>query len=95
MLTQGCPASIYRSLRGIAPPRGHSTPLITPAPVETPSPYAVFFHLYKPATPFRKTAPPAPDFEVVVIKCVVVSKTTRIRTHHQCQCADDADADAA
>ncbi|KAL4073282.1 tRNA-splicing endonuclease subunit sen54 N-term-domain-containing protein [Scleroderma yunnanense] len=31
------------------------------------SPYTVFFHVYKPSTPFRKTAPPAPDFYVVVI----------------------------
>ncbi|KAI6095562.1 tRNA-splicing endonuclease subunit sen54 N-term-domain-containing protein [Pisolithus croceorrhizus] len=31
------------------------------------SPYSVFFHVYKPSTPFRKTAPPPPDFYLVII----------------------------
>ncbi|KAI6144852.1 hypothetical protein EDD17DRAFT_1496041 [Pisolithus thermaeus] len=29
------------------------------------SPYSVSFHVYKPAIPFRKTAPPLPDFYLV------------------------------
>lgn len=36
-------------------------------PQSEQSPYSVFFHVYKPSTPFRKSAPPAPDFYVVVI----------------------------
>ncbi|KAG6334811.1 hypothetical protein ID866_4283 [Astraeus odoratus] len=38
-----------------------------PVPRSENSPYTVFFHVYKPSTPFRKTAPPPPDFYVVVI----------------------------
>jgi tRNA-splicing endonuclease subunit Sen54 len=59
------PASIYRSLRAVAPPQGHS--VLSPNDAAA-SPYKVFFNLYKPATPFRKTAPPAPDFQIVVIE---------------------------
>ena len=39
-----------------------------PTPQSEQFPYSVFFHVYKPSTPFRKSAPPAPDFYVVVIK---------------------------
>lgn len=35
--------------------------------------YNVFFHVYKPSTPFRKSTPPAPDFYVVVIKSDIYS----------------------
>ncbi|KAL5512774.1 hypothetical protein ACEPAG_3040 [Sanghuangporus baumii] len=31
------------------------------------SPYEVFFHLYKPATPYRKTAPSPPDYSVIIV----------------------------
>jgi hypothetical protein len=34
------------------------------------TPYEIFYNLYKPATPYRKTAPPSPEFSVVVIKFV-------------------------
>ncbi|KAI0051423.1 hypothetical protein FA95DRAFT_1587186 [Auriscalpium vulgare] len=61
-------ASVFTSLRFI--PAGHSRPLM-PAeaklPTTPPSPYEVFYHVYKPNTPFRKTAPPAPDFHIVVV----------------------------
>ncbi|ETW81377.1 hypothetical protein HETIRDRAFT_318918, partial [Heterobasidion irregulare TC 32-1] len=62
-------ASIFRALRFI--PAGHKAPLHhsvkAPESEPDPDPYEVFFHLYKPATPFRKTAPPPPDFELVVV----------------------------
>ncbi|KAL8279072.1 hypothetical protein RQP46_008530 [Phenoliferia psychrophenolica] len=35
-------------------------------------PYQTFFNVYKPITKFRKSAPPPPDFEIVVIKCVLL-----------------------
>ncbi|KAF8125714.1 tRNA-splicing endonuclease subunit sen54 N-term-domain-containing protein [Boletus edulis] len=61
---------IFKALRFI--PCGHTIPLYRPAiksepTSESSSPYKVFFHAYKPSTPFRKTAPPAPDFYVVVV----------------------------
>ncbi|KAI0335748.1 hypothetical protein GY45DRAFT_1316455 [Cubamyces sp. BRFM 1775] len=59
-------SSLYKSLRFL--PSGHSVPLhIQQAPEKPPSPYEIFFHLYKPSTPFKKTAPPPPDFSVVVV----------------------------
>lgn len=60
-------ASLFKSLRFL--PSGHSAPLhIEQTPETPPSPYQVFYHLYKPSTPFKKTAPPPPDFSVVVVK---------------------------
>lgn len=63
---------IFRALRFI--PRGHAIPLYRP-PVNSKvssnssqSPYKIFFHAYKPSAPFRKTAPPAPDFYIVVVE---------------------------
>jgi tRNA-splicing endonuclease subunit Sen54 len=61
-------ASLFQALRGIAAPAGHNAPLNKQPASDTGSPYKVFFNLYKPPTPFKKTAPPEPDFEVVVIK---------------------------
>ncbi|KAF9223005.1 hypothetical protein BS17DRAFT_880949 [Gyrodon lividus] len=71
-------ADIFKALRFV--PCSYSLPLHFPSaepkpaplsksPASAPvsSPYKVFFHVYKPSTPFRKTAPPAPDFYVVVI----------------------------
>ncbi|KIK92428.1 hypothetical protein PAXRUDRAFT_829972 [Paxillus rubicundulus Ve08.2h10] len=72
-------ADIFQSLRFI--PCTYSVPLPLPSVSEgkqassskalpfalSASPYKVFFHVYKPSTPFRKTAPPAPDFYVVVV----------------------------
>ncbi|TFY83842.1 hypothetical protein EWM64_g165 [Hericium alpestre] len=62
--------SLFRSLRFLQ--SGHSVPLrSSPLPSSeshgTSSPYKVFWHLYKPNTPFRKTAPPPPDFSIVVV----------------------------
>ena len=33
----------------------------------TTSPFRIAFNVYKPSTPFRKTAPPVPDFRIAVI----------------------------
>ncbi|KAI0087018.1 tRNA-splicing endonuclease subunit sen54 N-term-domain-containing protein [Irpex rosettiformis] len=56
--------SVFKSLRFL--PSGYSVPLHVKPP-ETPSSYQIFYNLYKPSTPFKKTAPPAPDFSIVVI----------------------------
>ncbi|KAG6812625.1 hypothetical protein H0H92_001844 [Tricholoma furcatifolium] len=63
-------ASLFRSLRFI--PSGHSIALRHPNPVKRSeaknnSPYQIFYNLYKPSTPFKRSAPPLPDFQVVVI----------------------------
>ncbi|OQD90462.1 hypothetical protein PENANT_c001G05252 [Penicillium antarcticum] len=34
---------------------------------DTTPPFRVVFHIYKPSTPFKKSAPPAPDFRVAVV----------------------------
>ncbi|KAI9568560.1 tRNA-splicing endonuclease subunit sen54 N-term-domain-containing protein [Boletus coccyginus] len=63
---------IFKAMRFI--PCGHTIPLYRPAikskPLPkspAPSPYKIFFHVYKPSTPFRKTSPPAPDFHIVIV----------------------------
>ncbi|KAI6044859.1 hypothetical protein EDC04DRAFT_3137610 [Pisolithus marmoratus] len=72
-------SDIFKSLRFL--PCGHSTPLFNcsslsegttalPPTFSAPpcwSPYSIFFHVYRPSTLFRKTAPPLPDFYVVII----------------------------
>jgi hypothetical protein len=64
-------ASIFSTLRFL--PSGHSVPLQpraqkSPTDASQSSPYEIFYHLYKPNTPYRKTAPPPPDFSIVVVK---------------------------
>ncbi|THV06536.1 hypothetical protein K435DRAFT_743639 [Dendrothele bispora CBS 962.96] len=73
-------AHIFRSLRFI--PSGFGVPLFTPFcttrnDMESPgesndprlknSPYKPFYNLYKPPTPYKKSAPPPPDYQVVVV----------------------------
>ncbi|KAM5535011.1 hypothetical protein V8D89_011384 [Ganoderma adspersum] len=59
-------ASLFRSLRFL--PAGHDIPLHMQQIQDTrASPYQIFYNLYKPSTPFKKTAPPLPDFQVVII----------------------------
>ncbi|KAI0712338.1 tRNA-splicing endonuclease subunit sen54 N-term-domain-containing protein [Earliella scabrosa] len=59
-------SSLFKSLRFL--PSGYDVPLhIAKAPESPPSPYQTFYNLYKPSTPFKKTAPPPPDFSVVVV----------------------------
>ncbi|KIK55364.1 hypothetical protein GYMLUDRAFT_205657 [Collybiopsis luxurians FD-317 M1] len=57
---------IFRSLRLI--PSGHKVPIYLPPDTNSPpSPYEPFFNLYKPPTPFKKSAPPPPDYQIVVV----------------------------
>ncbi|GJE88397.1 tRNA-splicing endonuclease subunit sen54 N-term-domain-containing protein [Phanerochaete sordida] len=56
--------SLYKSLRFMN--SGHHVQLQVQRPAET-SPYQIFYNLYKPSTPFKKTSPPPPDFSVVVV----------------------------
>ncbi|KZO94393.1 hypothetical protein CALVIDRAFT_539128 [Calocera viscosa TUFC12733] len=66
---------IFTALRLI--PSGHKLPLYAPSnPPSTQSPYEVFFHVWRPSTPWKKTAVPPPDFEVIVVN----ANTTRIPT---------------
>ncbi|KZT09154.1 uncharacterized protein LAESUDRAFT_722880 [Laetiporus sulphureus 93-53] len=59
-------ASTLKSSRFLS--KGHEASLhIRSATENVPSPYEIFFNLYKPSTPFKKTAPPQPDFSVVVV----------------------------
>ncbi|KAG2049090.1 hypothetical protein BDR06DRAFT_961995 [Suillus hirtellus] len=58
---------VLKSLRVI--PAGHS---VAPhsscaTPVTPSSPYKIFYNMYKPSTNFRKTTPPQPDFQIVII----------------------------
>ncbi|KAJ6594127.1 tRNA-splicing endonuclease subunit sen54 N-term-domain-containing protein [Mycena capillaripes] len=58
---------VFRALRFI--PTGHSVPLL-PTKVEPPakpSPYCIFFNVHKPGTPYRKSAPGLPDYQIVVV----------------------------
>ncbi|KAJ6500091.1 tRNA-splicing endonuclease subunit sen54 N-term-domain-containing protein [Mycena vitilis] len=58
---------VFRALRFI--PAGHSVPLL-PTKVECPaqpSPYRIFFNVNKPGTPYRKSAPGLPDYQIVVV----------------------------
>ncbi|KAG6841509.1 hypothetical protein C0991_010123 [Blastosporella zonata] len=62
--------SIFRSLRLM--PSGHKVPLHHPdaekrLEAKKNSPYQIFYNLYKPSTPFKRSAPPLPDFQIVVI----------------------------
>lgn len=62
-------ASIFKSLRFLS--SGHAVPLPSRSQCftgDSPSPHEIFYHLYKPNTPYRKTAPPQPDFSIVVVK---------------------------
>jgi tRNA-splicing endonuclease subunit Sen54 len=61
-------ASLFQAIRRIASPAGHAVPLIQDTSSNSKSPYKVFYNLYKPVTPYKKTAPAEPDFEVVVIE---------------------------
>ncbi|KAH9037150.1 tRNA-splicing endonuclease subunit sen54 N-term-domain-containing protein [Lactarius hengduanensis] len=59
--------SIFKTLRLFS--SGHAVPLPSRTRSgDTPSHYEIFYHLYKPNTPYRKTAPPRPDFSIVVVK---------------------------
>ncbi|KAJ2913372.1 hypothetical protein MD484_g7035, partial [Candolleomyces efflorescens] len=57
--------SVYRSMRFIR--SGHSVALNSNSPPSPPSPYQIFYNLYKPSTPFKKSSPSPPDFQMVVV----------------------------
>ena len=61
--------SLFSSLRFL--PYGYRSKLHLQKPADD-SPYEIFYNLYKPSTAFKKTAPPEPDFSVVVIEYVVL-----------------------
>ncbi|PYH83642.1 putative tRNA splicing endonuclease subunit [Aspergillus uvarum CBS 121591] len=44
-------------------------PTAAPQAARSPAqaPYRVVFHVYKPSTPFKKSAPPPPDFRIAVV----------------------------
>ncbi|KAH7915474.1 tRNA-splicing endonuclease subunit sen54 N-term-domain-containing protein [Hygrophoropsis aurantiaca] len=74
-------AAVFKLLRFI--PSGHSV-ILRPPPFTsdsaTPvSPYKIFYNLYKPSTPFKKSAPPSPDFSIVVID----ARTTTLPLLHE------------
>ncbi|KAF8310978.1 hypothetical protein DL93DRAFT_2061606 [Clavulina sp. PMI_390] len=72
---------IFRALRII--PSGHSHPIgfssSSQEHSEPESPYTVFYHVWKPNTPWKKTAPPKADFELVVID----GRTTPMPSLHE------------
>ncbi|CAA7265470.1 unnamed protein product [Cyclocybe aegerita] len=60
--------SLYHSMRFMS--AGHKVPLHSSKATlgaRSTSPYRIFYNLYKPSTPFKKSAPPPPDFQIVVI----------------------------
>ncbi|KAJ7268783.1 tRNA-splicing endonuclease subunit sen54 N-term-domain-containing protein [Mycena haematopus] len=59
--------AVFRALRFI--PAGHSVPLLPTKvePLGKPSPYHIFYNVYKPVTPFRKSEPCLPDYQIVVV----------------------------
>jgi tRNA-splicing endonuclease subunit Sen54 len=63
---QSSSASLFKSFRVIPP--------FTPsrAALEQTSSYNIFFHVWKPESPWSRVSPPRPDFEIVVIKYVMV-----------------------
>ena len=77
----GLEASLFKSLRFLL--SGYDVPLhIHRAPDAPASPYQIFYNLYKPSTPFKKTAPPPPDFQVVVVKYVSIAMQTITKISH-------------
>ncbi|KDQ08038.1 hypothetical protein BOTBODRAFT_38254 [Botryobasidium botryosum FD-172 SS1] len=64
-------SDIFKSLRII--PAGHAVPLYIKEKAPTDTHYKVFYNVWKPSTPWKKTALPPPDFEVVVINARTTS----------------------
>ncbi|KAJ6499095.1 tRNA-splicing endonuclease subunit sen54 N-term-domain-containing protein [Mycena sanguinolenta] len=59
--------AVFRAIRFI--PAGHKVPLLPTRvePLSKPSPYHIFYNVYKPVTPFRKSEPCLPDYQIVVV----------------------------
>ncbi|SCV69469.1 BQ2448_2489 [Microbotryum intermedium] len=54
------------------PPKDSCNPSMTLPPLST-YPYQPFFNVYKPITKYRKTDPPPPDFQLVIINASTTS----------------------
>jgi tRNA-splicing endonuclease subunit Sen54 len=67
---------IYRRL-SLIPCEDPSVP--DPPARPTSPPFRLAYHVYKPSTPFRKSAPPEPDFRIAVVN----ARTTTIPTLSQ------------
>lgn len=72
-------ARIFSRLRII--PNSASPPIISPIVAspsgETPAdplPVEIYFHVWKPASNYKKSNPPPPDFYVSVVECGSVSR---------------------
>lgn len=73
--------SIFKTLRFLS--SGHAVPLPSRARSgDLASPYEIFYHLYKPNTPYRKTAPPQPDFSIVVVNARTTPMPTLAELTH-------------
>ncbi|KAI9443121.1 tRNA-splicing endonuclease subunit sen54 N-term-domain-containing protein [Lactarius indigo] len=73
--------SIFKTLRFLS--SGHAVPLLSHAlSSDPPSTYEIFYHLYKPNTSYRKTAPPQPDFSIVVVNARTTPMPTLAELTH-------------
>ncbi|KIP06834.1 hypothetical protein PHLGIDRAFT_30306 [Phlebiopsis gigantea 11061_1 CR5-6] len=70
--------SLFRALRFL--PSGNDAPFRIKRKEED-SPYQIFYNLYKPSTPFKKTSPPAPDFSLVVVNARTTPMPTLAELH--------------
>ncbi|KAG9018633.1 tRNA-splicing endonuclease subunit sen54 [Tulasnella sp. 427] len=77
---------IFETLRVI--PCGHRAPLHMQRP-STPTIYTPFYDLYKPSTPFKKTAPPKPDYNIVVVSARSSCLPTLLEMSDMFNVADD------
>ncbi|KIO32220.1 hypothetical protein M407DRAFT_18791 [Tulasnella calospora MUT 4182] len=77
---------LFESLRII--PRGHRSPLHIHRPT-TPTIYTPFYNIYKPSTPFKKTAPPKPDYNIVVVNARTSCLPTLLEMSDMFSVADD------
>ncbi|SGY76871.1 BQ5605_C005g03524 [Microbotryum silenes-dioicae] len=66
------PPSILTPLDPLPPTDPSPNPFSSSPPLST-HPYQPFFNVYKPITKYRKTDPPPPDFQLVVINAATTS----------------------
>lgn len=72
--------SLFNSLRFMS--SGHNAPLHESQAMKNrrlDTPYKIFYNVYKPSTPLKKSAPPKPDFQVVVVN----ARTTPMPTLYE------------
>ncbi|TFK65598.1 hypothetical protein BDN72DRAFT_800974 [Pluteus cervinus] len=79
--------SLFQSLRFLSSTR-HDRPLQRSIPPQSTTnkspemhttPYHIFYNVYKPSTPFKKSAPGPPDFRIVVVN----ARTTHLPTLYE------------